>query len=166
MSVYSIEKLMAETRRLAAEYRRATGKTLPVSAEIAVYDAGRLLKLDPAPPGAGGCDASRHVNGGLERIQIKGRVIFDESNPGYRLGQLKAEQNWDKLILVLMDDNYEAQEIFEADRQVLLEALSDTKDSKRASRGAISVARFKILGRLVWSREHGLEDDGYWDNKS
>ena len=37
---------MSETRRLASEYRRATGKPLAVSGEIARYDASRLLGLE------------------------------------------------------------------------------------------------------------------------
>ena len=45
MAVYKLDKLMAETRRLAAEYRRSTGSTLPVSAELAKFDAISLLGL-------------------------------------------------------------------------------------------------------------------------
>jgi hypothetical protein len=53
MGIDSIDKLMAEARRLAVEYRQTTGKTLPVTSEIAVYDAIRLLNLDQHLPGRG-----------------------------------------------------------------------------------------------------------------
>ena len=44
-NIYAAEKLIAQARQLAAEYRRTMGKPLPgVSAEIAEYDAVRLLK--------------------------------------------------------------------------------------------------------------------------
>lgn len=165
VTIYSIDKLVSEARRLAADYRRATGKTLPVSAEIAVQDAIRLLSLQPAPNEAG-YDAVRERDGRTERIQIKGRAIFDEGKSGHRLGQLKLEQPWDLIFLVLMDDNYETVEIYEAERDAIVETLNDPSASKRTARGMISVARFKIIGRRLWSREHGLEDDGYWDNKS
>jgi hypothetical protein len=76
-------------------------------------------------------------------------VIFDESKSGHRLGELKAEQDWDAVILVLMDDHYEALEIYEADREDIMEILTKTQNNKRRKRGAMSVARFKIIGRLV-----------------
>ena len=39
MGIYSVNKLIAETRRIAKEYRLATGKILPVTPEIAINDA-------------------------------------------------------------------------------------------------------------------------------
>ncbi len=39
MGIYSVDKLIAETRRIAKEYRLAIGKTLPVTPEIAIQDA-------------------------------------------------------------------------------------------------------------------------------
>lgn len=166
MTLYSLDKLIGETRRIAAEYRRATGKTLPVTAELAVQDAIRLLGLEPAPPAAAGYDAVRMRDGKQQRLQIKGRAIFDESKPGYRLGQLRVDQSWDCVVLVLMDEQYEPCEVYEADRQSILEFLDEAGDSKRARRGAMSVARFKIIGRRVWTREGGIENDGYWDNRA
>ncbi len=165
MSVYSVDKLMAETRRLAAEYRRATGSTLPVTTELANYDAVRLLEMQPAPKDAVGYDAFSPNEQGDRKIQIKGRVIFDEQKGGQRLGQINTNQEWDSLLLVLMDENYETNEIHELERDYFDDMQEEMVNSKRNKRGAMSVARFKIVGRLIWSREHGLEDDGYWDNQ-
>lgn len=166
MDLYSINKLMAEARRLAAEYRRATGKTLPITAEIAVQDTIRLLELEPPPAGAVGYDALRRRDGREERIQVKGRAIFDEGKGGHRIGQLRLEQPWDYVMLVLMDEQYEPYEIHEAERAAIEDVLGDATASRRTSRGLLSVARFKIIGRLVWTRDRGREDDGYWDNKA
>ena len=58
MGIYSVDKIVAEARRVAREYREATGKTLPITAEIAVNDAIRLLGLSPANPGEQGFDAA------------------------------------------------------------------------------------------------------------
>jgi len=164
VGVYSIDKLMAEARRLAADYRRTTGKTLPVTAEIAEHDAIRLLGLKPAPADAVGYDAMRCEGDEDTRIQIKGRVIFDENKSGQRIGQIRLNQDWDSIVLVLLDEDYESTEIYEVYREEIQDLLEELESSRRSKRGAISVARFKIIGRLVWSREHGLEDDGYWDN--
>ncbi len=164
VEVYSVDKLIGEARRLAAEYRRATGKPLGIGAEIARHDAARLMGLDlVAPLDVGGFDAvGRGPREGL-RIQIKGRAIFDEGKGGQRLGQIKENQEWDRLVLVLMDEDFEPYEIYEAERADVLTAAADSAASRRR-RGALSVARFKNIARLVWTRENGLEDDGYWEN--
>ena len=50
MTLYAAEKLIAQARVLAAEYRRTMGKPLPgISNEIAEHDAIRLLELTPKP---------------------------------------------------------------------------------------------------------------------
>lgn len=152
MDVYHIDKLMAEARRLAAEYRRATGKTLAISGEIAVADAIALLELEPAPDGAEGYDVIRRHADGIERLQVKARLILDETRRPHRLGQLRSEQAWDGVLLVLMDENYDAIEILQADRAAIEAALSDVRPNRR---GSLSVARFRNLGRLVWTREAG-----------
>jgi hypothetical protein len=140
------------------------GKPLPgVSNEIAHHDAVRLLRLKPAEQGEGGFDA---VDPAREnrRIQIKSRTIFDESKSGQRIGQIKVEKEWDAVVLVLMDEEYEPYEIYEAERDELLEYM-EKSSSGRAKRGALSVARFKIIGRLAWTREDGLEPE-VWDNQA
>lgn len=166
MDVYSIDKLMAQARKLAAEYRRATGQPLALSAEIAKHDACRLLDLEPEEEGApGGYDAvGRSGIWEGKRIQVKGRAIFDEKKSGHRIGQLKLNQDWDSVMLVLMDEEFEPFEIYEAERADLEEAAEEAKNSRRANRGALSVARFKALGRLVWSRQDGVIEDEVWEH--
>ena len=164
MSLYTAETLIAQARVLAAEYRRTMGKPLPgISNEIAEHDAIRLLRLTPKPEGEGGYDATDPERGD-KRIQIKSRTIFDESKSGQRLGQLKLDKAWDSVVLVLMDENYEPYEIYEADREEILDFL-DQSSSSRAKRGAMSVSRFKIIGRLAWTRDNGLEPE-VWDNQA
>jgi hypothetical protein len=164
LSVYAADKLIAQARVLAAEYRRTMGKPLPgISSEIAEHDAVRLLKLEPRAEGEGGYDAVDPARGD-KRIQIKSRTIFDESKSGQRIGQMKLEKEWDSVLLVLMDEEYEPYEIYEAERDEILEFI-DRSSSSRAKRGAMSVARFKIIGRLAWTRENGLEPE-VWDNQA
>lgn len=155
MSIYSIDKLIAETRRLAAEFRRSTGQTLPVSGEIARYDAARLLGLTLCDQRTGGVDAIGTGQREGQRIQIKSRIITNEKKSGARIGQLNTNGEWDTVMLVIMDSNYEPCEIYEAEREELLEALSE--HSTRSSRGALSVTKFKIISWLAWTRETGPE---------
>ncbi|RDH81791.1 MAG: hypothetical protein DIZ77_08380 [endosymbiont of Seepiophila jonesi] len=164
MTVYAADKLIAQARLLAAEYRRTMGKPLPgISNEIAEHDAVKLLRLEPRPEGETGYNAIDPSRDGW-RVQIKSRTIFDESKSGQRIGQLKLDREWDSVVLVLMDEDYEPYEIYEADKDEILEFVNDSSSS-RAKRGAMSVARFKIIGRLVWTREDGFESE-VWDNQS
>lgn len=164
MSIYAEEKLISQARQLAADYRRAMGKPLPgVSNEIALHDAMHLLQLQPAETDAGGHDALDPKRDN-KRIQIKSRTIFDDNVGGQRVGQIKVDQAWDSVVLVLMDENYEPFEIYEVDRDELLEYV-DKSSSSRAKRGVLSVSRFRIIGRLAWTREEGLESE-VWDNQA
>ena len=70
----------------------------------------------------------------------------------------------DAVILVLMDEDYEPYEIYQALREDLAEFV-DASGGSRAKRGAMSVARFKIIGELVWDRVSGRQD-GVWDNQA
>ncbi len=163
MAVYSVDKLISEARKLASNYRKATGKPLAgVSVEIARNDAARLLDLDLCEPQTAGYDAVGRGKWEGKRIQIKGRAIFDESKTGQRVGQLKMDQEWDRVVLVLMDAEYEPFEIYAAARDEIAEAT--TAAGQRSGRGALSVAKFKNIGQLVWERERGVVDDEIWDN--
>lgn len=167
MTVYSVDKLISEARRLAADYRRATGKPIPgVSMEIARNDAARLLDLELVGDSGSGHDAIGRGKRGGKKVQIKGRVIFDERKSGHRIGELRVDRDWDSVLLVLMDEEYEPFEIYEAEHQDILDALSDGDDSRRNRRGALSVAKFKVISELVWTREEGEIEDPVWDNQS
>ena len=166
MAVYDLEKLITETRRIAADYRRATGKSLAVSSEIAKHDACVQLRLDPVNDDeAGGYDAvgSSAPWQGM-RIQVKGRAIFDEGKSGQRIGQLKLEKEWDAVALVLMDEDFQPFEMYLASRRAVLDALEEDT-SKRRNRGAMSVAKFKHIAQCVWTAGEGLIQSDVWDNR-
>ena len=155
MTVYSIDKLITETRRLAAEFRRSTGQALPVSGEIARHDAARLLGLSVCETRTGGVDAIGTGQREGQRVQIKSRVVTNEKKSSARIGQLNPNGEWDTLLLVIMDEDYEPCEIYEATKEEIANALSES--SSRKNRGALSVAKFKNISWLVWTRETGLE---------
>jgi hypothetical protein len=69
------------------------------------------------------------------------------------------------VVLVLMDDAFEPVELYEAERPAILEALDEGTGSKRAKRGIMSVARFKAIAHLVWTRNEGLVSDEIWDHQ-
>jgi len=165
VGVYSVDKLIGEARKLAAAYREATGQPLAVSGEIARYDAARLLGLDLVDRPQGFDAVGREGDRAGIRYQIKARAIFDEAKSGQRIGQLKTDQPWDAVLLVVMDAQFMPDAIYEASRDEVIAAL-DEADSPRAKRGAMSVARFKNIARLVWNRDEGAIHDEVWDNQS
>jgi len=153
VSVYAVDKLINQARVLASDYRKTMGKPLAgISSEIAEHDAVTLLDLELCQPRVSGHDAIGKGSREGKRIQIKGRVIPDGKSSGQRVGQLKLEQDWDLVVLVLLDEHYEAIEVYQASHEVIAEAMQDS-ESKRSKRGAMSVAKFKIIGELAWSRE-------------
>lgn len=152
MAVYDVDKLMLEARKLAAQYRQATGKPLGISSEIATHDVMRIMNLEPVDAAVAGYDAVGKGEREGKRIQIKGRTISATSSSNQRIGQIKVDQDWDLVMLVLMNEQYEPLEIYEADREKIIEAVSNTS-TKRRNRGALSVAKFKHISNLVWSKE-------------
>lgn len=160
MTIYETDTLVAEARKLAANYRRTTGKPLGISSEIAEFDAARLLDLELLKERPGGYDAVGNSGDRQDkRIQIKGRAIFDAEKSGQRVGQLKTDKDWDSIVLVLMNGDYEPVEIYECDREVVENALDEQKSANRSKRGAISLAKFKIISELVWSSDEASFDE-------
>lgn len=154
MSVYAVDKLINQARVLASDYRKTMGKPLAgISSEIAEHDAVTLLDLELCQPRVSGYDALGKGSREAKRIQIKARVIPEGKSSGQRVGQLKLDQSWDLVVLVLLDENYEPLEIYECSHDVIAEVMQDS-ESKRSKRGAMSVAKFKIIGELAWSRDN------------
>ncbi|MCX4189228.1 hypothetical protein [Methylophaga sp. OBS3] len=165
IDLYSIDKLMHETRQLAARYRQTTGTTLPVTGEIARFDAAKALNLTLLDDASLTYDAIGNDDREGQRIVIKGRALFDESRSSTpRIGQINPQQEWDRVVVVFFDDNYQPIDIYEATREEIEEALAG-KESKNKKRGAMSVAQFKIIGQLVWTAEQGVESE-VWDNQA
>lgn len=161
-NIYSVEKLIEQARQLAADYKKMMGKPLPgVSNEIAEHDAAKYLNLVLCDDRTTGYDAQRHDSDGPERIQIKARVIFNDNFRGQRLGQLKLDKQWDSVVLVLMNADYQADEIFEASRDEIIAHLDE--NVSRMKRGAMSVAKFRNIATLIWTKEDGL-DVSAWQN--
>ena len=57
------------------------------------------------------------------------------------------------MLLVLLDENFDATEIYEADRAPVEAALMAPGSKARNERGALAVSKFKTLGRCRWRRD-------------
>jgi predicted nucleic acid-binding Zn-ribbon protein len=145
-------RILRKAKALAREYYAATGRPLGITGEIAEYEAVRLLDLEIAPVRSPGYDAVRRAHGRETRIQVKGRCILPGAKPGQRLGRIDLTKEFDSVVLVLLDQDFNATAIYEATREAVVDALSAAGSKARNERGALGLSKFKAIGRLVWSR--------------
>jgi hypothetical protein len=143
-----IGKLINQAKAIAKAYRELTGRPLGITGEVAEYEAARLLNLRLSEARQAGYDAIRSDG---TTIQVKGRVVFKNSNLGQRIGRIRLDHDWDVVVLVLMNADFEPVEIYEALRSDVQVALEAPGSRSRNERGALSVSKFKSIARLVWS---------------
>jgi hypothetical protein len=153
----SVLDLLADAKRLAREYRRLTGKPLGITGEVAEFEAAQILGVKLTVARQEGYDATEIIGTTNRRLQIKGRVILPGSKPGQRLGSIKIDKPFDAVLMVLLDEEFNATEIYEADRDAVLDALTAPGSKSRNERGALSISKFKSIGTLRWRREQEPE---------
>ena len=108
--------LLGAAKKLAQKYRSLTGKPLGITGEVAEYEAARILGVELTPARQAGSDAVELVDGTPRRLQIKGRCLLEGCKPGQRLGSIRVDKDWDAVLMVLLDQNFDAIEIYEAER--------------------------------------------------
>jgi hypothetical protein len=154
-----IMEILREAKKLAQEYRTLTGKPLGITGEVAEYEAARLLGVELTPARQAGYDAIEQIAGTTRRLQVKGRCLLSGCKPGQRLGSIDITKDWDSVLMVLLDENFDALEIHEAERADILKALSAPGSKARNDRGALGVSKFKSIGKLRWHRNSSDKDN-------
>ena len=151
-----VGEILARAKHAAVDYYRLTGKPLGITGEVGEYEAARLLGLtlvDARVPGHDATDESGR------RYQIKSRAIPDPKRANIqRLGSIKPNQEWDAVLMVLMNQTLETQEIWKAERDGVVAALTAPGSKARNQRGALSVSKFRQIGTRVWPKTD--EPDG------
>jgi len=150
-----IMEILSEAKKLAQEYRKLTGKPLGITGEVAEYEAARILGVKLTPARQSGYDAVEQNDGSTRHLQIKGRCLLPNCKPGQRLGSIDTKKQWDAVLMVLLDENFDAVEIHEAERVAVLAALAKPGSKARNERGALAVSQFKKIGKLRWRTEVG-----------
>jgi hypothetical protein len=135
-----------------ASDNRLTGKPLGVTGEVAEYEAARILGLELTPARQAGYDAVEIRNGATRRLQIKGRCLLPGCKPSLRLSRIDVLKNFDAVLMVLLDEHFDATAIYEADRDAIVAALTKPGSRARNEKGALGVSKFKSIGRLRWRR--------------
>lgn len=150
MSTDSILTILSAVKKLAQRYHALTGKPLGITGEVAEYEAARILGITLTPARQAGYDATEGKGKHTRRLQIKGRCILPGSKPGQRLGAIDIAKEFDAVLLVLLDENFEATAIYEASRKAVIDAITAPGSKARNERGALSVSKFKSIGSLRW----------------
>lgn len=149
-SIKKIEKILESAKKVAIEYRKLTGKPLGITGEIGEFWVAKIFGFRLAEARAPGYDAIDRMG---KFIQIKSRSIpKDKKITGQRLGSISFKHKWDVVVLVIMDEMFEPQSIYEADRKTINKALKKPGSKSRNDRGALSIAKFKSIGKQVWPR--------------
>ena len=144
----AVGEVLDRAKRSAIDYYQLTGKPLGITGEYGEYVAAATLGLELAEARTAGYDA---VDSTGRRIQIKARSIpRDKKLVGQRLGSIRLDHEWDVVLLVVMDELFGLRWIFEAERPAIEEALKAPGSKARNERGALSLAKFKSIGRQVW----------------
>src|SRR5438309_7549968 len=104
-------EILRKAKKLAQEYRALTSKPLGITGEVAEYEAARLLGVQLTPARQAGYDAIESVAETTRRLQIKGRCLLPGCKPSQRLGSIDIKKDWDAVLMVLLDKNFDAFEI-------------------------------------------------------
>lgn len=86
------------------------------------------------------------------RVQIKGRVIANPKRITGRVGAIDLRQPFDIVQLVLLDSDFNALAIYEAERPAVEILLNRPGSKARNERGSVGIAQFKAIARLRWAR--------------
>lgn len=142
--------IIKKVKALAVAYYHETGKPLGVTGEVAEWEAAQALGFKLCKARQDGYDAIQAKGDSFKRISIKGRRILEASKPGQRLGSIRLKHEWDSVVLVLLDEDFEPKAIYEAERADIQRELLRPGSRARNERGALSINKFKSIAKQVW----------------
>lgn len=151
-TVDAVYEVLRDAKVLARRYYQLTGKPLGVTGEVAEYEASRILGLKLELARQAGYDATEVRDGASLRIQIKGRYFPSPRLRGGRVGSIDLRQPFDVVLLVLLDADYNAFQIYEAPRPAVEELLTKPGSKARNERGSVGISQFKAISTLRWER--------------
>lgn len=143
-----IENILERAKELAIEYKELTGKPLGITGEIGEFTAAKLLNLKLTRARQAGYDA---IDDKKEKIQIKTRCL--DQIKGYRLGKLSKNQEWDSVIFVHLNREYEPISIHKAYRKEVLVELERPGSKTRNNRGLLGVRKFISISKEIWKAD-------------
>ena len=144
----SLNSVLEVAKLVAKRYYELTKKPLGITGEIGEYSAAKLLGLELCEARQDGYDATSNDG---RKIQIKTRRILSTTKLSQRLGSIDITKEWDSVLLVLLNEEFDPFEIYEVDRQAVEEAILEPGSKARNERGQLGIGKFKSIGTLLWS---------------
>ena len=143
-----LTEILEKAKDAAVGYYKLTGKPLGITGEYGEYLAAKYLKMELAGARTPGYDATDKRG---RNVQIKARAIpRDKRLTGQRLGSIRLDHEWDVVVLVLMNELFEPQAMYEAERPAIEAALTKPGSKARNERGALAITKFISIGKQVW----------------
>jgi len=149
LDIAALRSVIRDAKEIAKRYRNLTGKPLGITGEVGEFTAAELMNLRLTGARQPGYDA---VASDGHRIQIKARCILPNSKKSGRLGSIRLKHEWDTVMLILMDGDFQPLEIYEAKRPDIERELTRPGSKARNVRGSLGVSKFKSIALPVWSK--------------
>jgi len=149
LDIADLRSVIRDAKEIAKRYRNLTGKPLGITGEVGEFTAAELMNLQLTGARQPGYDA---IAPDGHRIQIKARCVLPESKKSQRMGSVRLKHEWDTVMLILMDGDFEPLEIYEAKRPDIERELTRPGSKARNVRGSLGVSKFKSIASLVWSK--------------
>ena len=141
--------ILGRAKQAAIDYYCLTDKPLGITGEVGEYEAARLLGLTLADARTRGYDATDPAGC---RYQTKTRTLSQAGRQrSQQIGRIKVDNEWDVVLLVVLDEHFQPKEIWKAEREPVVAAPMKPGSKARNERGALSTSKFKQIGERVWS---------------
>ncbi len=149
LDIAALRSVIRDAKEVAKRYRNLTCKPLGITGEVGEFTAAELMTQRLTGARQPGYDA---VAPDGHRIQIKARCVLPDSKKSQRLGSIRLKHEWDTVMLILMNGDFEPLEIYEAKRPDIERELTRPGSKARNVRGSLGVSKFKSIALLVWSK--------------
>jgi hypothetical protein len=149
LDIAALRSVIRDAKEVAKRYRNLTGKPLGITGEVGEFTAAELMNLRLTGARQPGYDA---VAPDGHRVQIKARCVLPDSKKSQHLGSIRLKHEWDTVMLILMNGDFEPLEIYEAKRPDIERELTRPGSKARNVRGSLGVSKFKSIALLIWSK--------------
>ncbi|MCY1305296.1 hypothetical protein D9M70_550920 [compost metagenome] len=150
MNSPEVMQILSEAKVLARRYYKLTGKPLGITGEVAEYEAASILNLNLEVARTAGYDATEERDGKQLRVQIKGRCILKRGRQMGRMGSIDLTKPFDTVLLVLLDEEFNAFAMYEATRDAVIQLLTKPGSKSRNERGSVGISQFKAISVPRW----------------
>ena len=109
------------------------------------YQAAKILGLELKPPRTKGFDATDSDG---KKYEIKARCVRQSNSQ--QTSKIKIDAEWDYLLLILMNPDFEPLEIHQAKFMDVKRAICEPGSTARNKRQTLPISKVKSIGKRIW----------------